>query len=173
MVVINRDHPYYSPNYSSRKGTPIDTIIVHHTGGYYPGCCEWLCNKQSGASAHFIIRSNGEILEMVPVEYSAWHAGRGAFDLNEDGTISPLEKYFNRRSIGIELESDGHSYSEAQLDALEGLVIDLCLQYNIPAKHILGHKEIAPDRKWDPGNFDMNAFRDKIKYALSLTTDAK
>jgi len=164
-LVINRER-FRSPNFSSRYGTAIDTLIIHHTGGSFPGCAEWLSNPRSKASAHYIITRDGDVYNLVDETKKAWHAGRGAFDLNQDGTISNDERRFNARSIGIELESDGKSYTDVQLDMLKALTLDIVIRHDIPTSHILGHKEIAPDRKWDPGNFDMDAFRNEIQSSL-------
>jgi len=167
---INRDR-FRSPNYSSRHGVSVDTLIIHHTGGKFPGCAEWLCNPTAKASAHYIVTQKGEVFQLVDEDLKAWHAGRGAFDLNQDGSISPEERRFNARSIGIELESDGKSYTETQLDILKALTLNIILRHNIPTKNILGHKEIAPGRKWDPGNFDMNSFREEIQTSLNTGVD--
>jgi N-acetylmuramoyl-L-alanine amidase len=154
---------YTSPNYSDRH-SECDTILLHHTGGTHPGCTIWLCDKDSGVSAHYVITRKGIIYSLVPVEKKAWHAGRGAFDLNEDGTISASERDWNSRSIGIEIESYeavDYEYPGPQLVALDALVLYLVRTKSI--KNILGHKEIAPDRKIDPANFDMDFYRTRFK----------
>ena len=158
------NYKYSTPNFSDRHGTEIDTILLHHTGGDAPGCMEWLCSNESKVSAHYVIVKNGDIYKLLQPEKCAWHAGRGAYDLNRDGTISEDEKHFNRRSIGIELESMGDQYTYIQKIACIELCINLMLDH-IRIKHnkILGHKEIAPGRKWDPNNFNMEKFRNLIK----------
>jgi len=169
MYIIN-EQMYRSPNVSSRHGVKVDTLVLHHTGGAFPGCAVWLCNPEAKASAHYIITRSGEIYQLVPPEYCAWHAGRSAFDYNDDGSISEEEKGLNRRSIGIELEYDHRiheDYTSQQISMLVNLVIHLLKEWEIPYSNVLGHKEIAPGRKWDPGNFDMAAFRQHL-YELSM-----
>jgi len=129
-----------------------------------PGCATWMCNPKAKVSAHYLIDTEGSIFQLVEESECAWHAGRSAFDYNEDGSISTGEKSLNRRSIGIELESLGEEYSQKQLEANIALTKDIIVRHNILPKHVLGHKEIAPDRKWDPGNFNMAEFRETIKH---------
>jgi N-acetylmuramoyl-L-alanine amidase len=155
---------YISPNYSIRR-TPIDSIILHHTAGSFPGCAEWLCDLKSHVSAHLLINKAGNCYQLVDFDKRAWHAGSGAFDVNLDGVISPVEKMWNDRSIGIELEAiggDGYKYSSIQIHAVERIVQSLVEIYAIDPDHILGHKEIAPGRKVDPENFNMDQFRQFI-----------
>ena len=174
MIVIKT---FQSPNYSERK-SKIDSIIIHHTGGAFPGCVHWLCDPQvddpkKRVSAHIIINELGEVYELVPDHLRAWHAGRGAFDLNQDGEISEAEKYFNDHSIGIELvaypdEEDGkYHYSKSIKASLNSLVYAKLYEHKISYKNILGHKEIAPGRKIDPAGFDMQKFRGKMREWMS------
>lgn len=164
VPVITFNMSYKSPNWSERK-SEIDSIIVHHTAGLFPGCARWLCMKEAKASAHVLITTDGVYYKLVEEHYRAWHAGRGAFDANKDGKISRAEEFWNDHSIGIELEAvEPYNYTGVQLDALGRLVYYYIYKYpNISLQQILGHKEIAPDRKIDPANFDMEEFRSKIK----------
>ena len=165
MIPIIKDRT--SPNFSVRK-TPIDSIIIHHTGGTSPGCLAWLCDSQAKVSAHYVVVKNGQIYQLVEDHSRAWHAGRGAFDIDGDGIIVPAERFWNDRSIGIELEAvEPYDYPEFQLDSLDKLMYHLMLKHHISADHILGHKEIAPGRKIDPANFNMNEFREHIKGIMS------
>jgi len=150
---------FTSKNFSSRKGTKIDMLVIHHTGGEYSSDVNWMCSKESKVSAHYYIRKNGKIYNLVPDKEKAWHAGDSFFDLNGDGKIIRDEKWFNARSIGIEIESLGEEYPDDQLQANFDLSLDLIKKYNIPIEQVLGHKEISPGRKVDPGNFNMDAFR--------------
>jgi N-acetylmuramoyl-L-alanine amidase len=152
---------FTSPNYSSRKGTKIDLLVIHHTGGKYPSDVNWLCDKKSKVSAHYYIRKNGEIYGLVPDEYCAWHAGESSFDLDGDGKIVQGEKWFNNRSIGIEMEllNIEDNYTDDELQSNFALSLDLVKKYNISTEQVLGHKEISPKRKIDPANFNMNTFR--------------
>ncbi len=148
-----------SPNYSSRHGVKIDTIIVHHTGELMPSPLEWLCMPRSQVSAHLLITRANQIFSLVDLADKAWHAGKSQYDYNGDGKIYELEYGLNARSIGIELESMGDVYLDSQM----GLITMCCLKfmhvYSIQAKHILGHKEVSLIGKIDPGNFDMQKFR--------------
>jgi len=160
---------YKSPNYSTRR-IRIDSIIIHHTGGQFPGCAVWLSNPVSRVSAHYLINKEGAVFQLVADYDKAWHAGRGAFDANKDGEISPVEKMWNDRSIGIELEGyekEGFKYTTEQLHILDRLIYDLCYEHHIKSNMILGHKEISPGRKIDPVNFDMDEFRLSIKAMIS------
>lgn len=168
VPIVTYNETFKSPNFSERRAE-IDSIIVHHTGGLMPGCRNWLCDKQSHVSAHVLIDSTGQIYKLVGFYKRAWHAGRGAFDLDGDGKISPAEKMWNDRSIGIELEAiEPYNYTNKQMDALYRVCYNLFYEFpKIVPEHVLGHKEIAPDRKIDPANFSMELFRRKLKEMLS------
>lgn len=165
---INTDR-YNSPN-KSKRSHAIDSIILHHTAGSHPGCSVWLCDPEARASAHYVVTRQGDIYQLVPDYEKAWHAGRGAFDVNKDGTISAAERLWNDRSIGIELEAySPYTYPDVQIRACDELVYSLCMKYSINANNILGHKEICvpAGRKIDPENFDMGLYRTKILVKLS------
>jgi len=168
LPLITYNETYKSPNFSERR-SEIDSIIVHHTGGLMPGCRNWLCDPVSNVSAHLIIDINGQIYKIVDYYKRAWHAGRGAFDLDGDGKISPAEKMWNDRSIGIELEAiEPYEYTNSQKDALYRVCYNLFYEFRkIVPDHVLGHKEIAPDRKIDPANFSMELFRRKLKEMIA------
>ena len=168
VPIVTYNETFKSPNFSKRK-SEIDSIIVHHTGGLMPGCRNWLCDSHSKVSAHILIDTNGQIYKLVGFYKRAWHAGRGAFDLDGDGNISPAEKMWNDRSIGIELEAiEPYNYTNTQTDALYRVVYNLFYEFpRIVPDHVLGHKEIAPDRKIDPANFSMELFRRKLKEMLA------
>ena len=155
---------FKSPNFSSRKEVPIDTFILHHTGGSFQSGVNWMCNSESKVSAHYIGNKDGLIYQLVDDNLCAWHAGRSAFDYNKDDSISNAEKYLNRRSIGYELVSDGQTYTDEQMMSLWRFCILYLFEEHplIEIERVLGHKEIAPDRKWDPGNLDMEVFRDNL-----------
>lgn len=141
---------YKSYNYSERGGTAIDSIIIHHTDGSFPGCAEWMCNPASKVSAHFIITRDGDLHRLVEDVKAAWHAG---------------SRKWNKRSIGIELETPkGHTdYTGQQMLALRLLVDSLRSAYHISPEMVLGHKEIAPKRKTDP-SLDMDRFRESLRW---------
>ena len=106
-----------------------------------------LTNIQSEVSCHYLIKSNGEILRLVPDSYIAWHAGKSYWR---------NFKYLNKNSIGIEISNPGHEFnykkfSKKQIFSLLKLSKFLIKKYKINRYNILGHSDIAPERKKDPG----------------------
>ena len=108
---------------------------------------ERLTSIKSKVSSHYLIKNNGEIVVMVPDLYEAWHAG-----------ISSWKNFksLNKSSIGIEISNPGHNYnykkfSKKQIQSIKKLSKLLIKKYKIDKKNILGHSDIAPDRKKDPG----------------------
>lgn len=144
MNIINSP----SPNLNERS-TNIDSIIIHYTDmPTAEDALAWMCNPKSQVSAHYLIDEKGAIHQLVPDEKRAWHAGvsywQGATNLND-------------RSIGIELSNPGHSHGyvpfpEAQIGALIELCQKLKSDWDISEARILGHSDIAPQRKQDPGH---------------------
>jgi N-acetylmuramoyl-L-alanine amidase len=140
----------YSPNFESKKRKPnqIKFIIFHYTGMKKESeALERLTNIKSKVSSHYLIKNNGEIITMVPDLYEAWHAG-----------VSSCKNYksLNKHSIGIEISNPGHDYdykkfSRKQIKSLKKLAKFLIKKYKINQKNILGHSDIAPNRKKDPG----------------------
>jgi len=133
-----------SPNFTKderAKGT-INYVIIHTTEGSYKSCVEWFKTTKSQVSAHYVVGFDGKIAQMVKDKDRAWHAG---------------VKLYNEEAIGIEHE--GHAakneWTEKQFRASADLTRWLCAEYGIPIdrKHILGHQEIAPGRKSDPGPY--------------------
>ena len=106
-----------------------------------------LCDSRSNVSAHFFIKKNGNILNLVPASYVAWHAGKSCWK---------KYKSLNRYSIGVEISNSGHDhgyekFSSSQLSSLIKLLKKLTKEFHIEKKNILGHSDIAPNRKKDPG----------------------
>ena len=106
-----------------------------------------LTDIQSQVSSHYLIKNNGNIVTLVPDLFIAWHAGRSSW-----GSFNSL----NKDSIGIEISNPGHQFnykkfSKNQITSLIKLIKKLKKEYNISSKNILGHSDIAPDRKKDPG----------------------
>ena len=140
----------YSPNFDvkKRKSKQIKFIIFHYTGmKKEKDAIRKLISKKSKVSSHYFIKDNGEILMLVPCLYTAWHAG-----------ISAWKNYksLNNYSIGIEINNKGHQYnyknfSEQQIISILKLTKFLIKKYKIKPHNILGHSDIAPDRKKDPG----------------------
>ena len=108
---------------------------------------ERLCDSSSKVSAHYFIKDNGKLLNLVPDLYEAWHAGKSSWK-----NLKALNKY----SIGIEINNSGHDYGypkfkKRQISTLKKLLKNLINKYKIRNRNILGHSDIAPDRKKDPG----------------------
>tara|TARA_B100000963_G_scaffold58673_1_gene46704 strand:+ start:7061 stop:7804 length:744 start_codon:yes stop_codon:yes gene_type:complete len=141
---------YYSINFDERKRAKekIIFIIIHYTGMKNEAqAISKLCNFKSKVSSHYFIKNSGEILNLVPDLYIAWHAGKSKWK-----KFSSLNNY----SIGIEINNSGHDYnykkfSSKQIFSLTKLLRYLKKKYNIKKQNILGHSDIAPDRKKDPG----------------------
>ena len=140
----------YSPNFDvqKRRLKEIKFIIFHYTGmKKQKESITQLTNIKSKVSSHYFIKNNGEILTLVPDLYIAWHAG-----------LSSWKKYksINKYSIGIEISNPGHEhsykkFSKKQIKSILKLSTYLIKKYKIKSNFILGHSDIAPDRKKDPG----------------------
>ena len=141
-------------NYSINFDTPernkkdINFVIIHYTGmKSETAAIKRLCNSKSKVSSHYFIKKNGEILNLIPDNYIAWHAGKSRWK---------KKNFLNKNSIGIEIQNPGHSYnypnfSEKQIVALKKLLRFLMKKHNVLKKNVLGHSDIAPERKKDPG----------------------
>ena len=140
----------YSPNFNlkKRKKTNIEFLIFHYTGmKYEKDAINRLTDIKSKVSSHYFIKKNGEILNLVPDLYVAWHAG-----------TSQWKNYtsLNKNSIGIEISNPGHNfnynnYTKKQINSVYKLSKYLLKKYKIRKKYILGHSDVAPERKKDPG----------------------
>jgi len=140
----------YSPNFDpkKRKTNQIKFLVFHYTGmKTEKAAINRLTGTESRVSAHYLIKQNGEIITLVPDLYTAWHAGKSVWK-----NYTSL----NKDSIGIEIVNPGHDinykkFSKIQLAALVRLSKFLIKKYRINSKNILGHSDIAPERKKDPG----------------------
>tara|TARA_Y100000389_G_scaffold45572_1_gene40415 strand:+ start:1683 stop:2426 length:744 start_codon:yes stop_codon:yes gene_type:complete len=140
----------YSPNFNSkkRKIKQIKFIIFHYTGMKRElDAINKLTNIQSEVSSHYLIKNNGRIVTLVPDLYVAWHAGKSSWK---------NYKSLNQKSIGIEITNPGHEFgykkfSKKQISSLIKLSKFLIKEYKICSKNILGHSDVAPQRKKDPG----------------------
>ena len=140
----------YSPNFGSkkRKKNQIKFIIFHYTGmKSEKAAIKRLTDVKSNVSCNYFIKKNGEIISMVPDLYTAWHAGKSSWKNYQ---------FLNKSSIGIEITNPGHShgykqFSNFQIISLIKLSKFLIKKYKINLKNILGHSDIAPERKKDPG----------------------
>lgn len=174
-----------SPFYSSRGENPLDMIVIHHIGSRdgklygVRGTITWFTNeevhrnKKTGkienkVSAHYIIPRSPykehEVIQCVEDKDVAWHAGRSEWVVG-----GKLRKGINKYSIGIELEGDGNlvEYTEFQYRVLAELIKDLMADHGISADNIVGHEDISPRRKVDPGEkFDWVRLKKDIKTCL-------
>ena len=140
----------YSLNFDKkkRKSKKIKFIIIHYTGmKKQADAINKLTNFNSKVSSHYFIKENGEILTLVPDAYIAWHAG-----------VSKWKKFksINKYAIGIELNNPGHengykNFTKEQIKSVLKLCKFLVKKYKINPNFILGHSDISPDRKKDPG----------------------
>ena len=140
----------YSPNFDpiKRKFRDIKFIILHYTGMKSERhATKRLTDSKSKVSSHYLVKNDGKIVLIVPDLYIAWHAG-----------LSSWKKYksLNKNSIGIEISNPGHNFnyknfSFQQINSLVNLIKNLIKKYKIKPENILGHSDISPDRKKDPG----------------------
>ncbi|AVM75051.1 N-acetylmuramoyl-L-alanine amidase [Magnetospirillum gryphiswaldense] len=139
-------HP--SPNHEARRVDVIDMLVLHYTG--MPSAelaLHRLCDPAAKVSAHYLIDEDGTVLALVPEDRRAWHAGLSSWRGHTD---------INSRSIGIELVNPGHEFGyrpfpDAQIDALIALAQKILTRHPITARNVVGHSDIAPSRKTDPG----------------------
>ena len=138
-----------SPNHNERPAdAAIDILLLHYTGmPTGAGALDRLCDPAAKVSAHYLIDEDGAAYALVDEDRRAWHAGvsywRGERDING-------------RSVGIELVNPGHEFGyrpfpEPQMRTLIGLCQDILARHAIPAARVLGHSDVAPGRKEDPG----------------------
>ena len=140
----------YSPNFNPKKriSKQIKFIIFHYTGmKKESNAINRLTDMKSEVSCHYLIKNNGEITNLVPDLYIAWHAGKSSWK---------NYKSLNQNSIGIEITNPGHEhgykkFTQKQITSLLKLSKLLIKKYKISSKNILGHSDIAVSRKKDPG----------------------
>jgi N-acetylmuramoyl-L-alanine amidase len=158
--LVHREQP--SPNWDER-GLPISMVVLHYTGmPDAAGALARMCDAEAKVSAHYMIDEDGTVTQMVPEAKRAWHAGksywRGVTDINS-------------ASVGIELVNPGHEWGyrpfpEAQLEALIPLLHHIVQRHDIPRANVVGHSDIAPARKEDPG--ELFAWELLARYRLAL-----
>ena len=136
-----------SPNFDDRAA-PITMIVLHYTGmATGEAAIERLCDPAAKVSTHYVVAEDGRLLRLVADDKRAWHAGRSHWRGIAD---------VNSASIGIEIVNPGHdhgyrAFPDAQIDAVIRLVAMLKDRYEITRGNIVGHSDIAPARKRDPG----------------------
>ena len=137
-----------SPNHDDRGGAAVDMLVLHYTGMTSGvAAIERLCDPDAKVSAHYTVDEDGTVYAHVPEERRAWHAGVSHWSGADN---------VNSRSIGIEIVNPGHEYGyrafpEAQIAALINLCGGIVARHAIPAARVLGHSDVAPARKDDPG----------------------
>ena len=159
----------YSPNFNLKKrsASKVKYLIFHYTGMRSEvGAIKRLTNNNSGVSCHYFIKKNGKVIKIVPDLYIAWHAGVSSW--KKDVSL-------NSNSIGIEISNPGHyhgykNFNQKQIKSIISLSKKLKKKYKIKKENILGHSDIAPLRKKDPGEkFPWKYFsKNKIGYWHSL-----
>jgi N-acetylmuramoyl-L-alanine amidase len=138
-----------SPNFDARPANmPVDILLLHYTGMQTAAdAVARLCDPDAKVSAHYTVDEDGTIYAHVPEDARAWHAGvsywAGARDINA-------------RSIGIEIVNPGHEFGyrafpDRQIEAVIALSQDIFARQEIPPERVLGHSDVAPARKVDPG----------------------
>lgn len=143
--LVHREQP--SPNWNERK-LPISMVVLHYTGMVSAAeALERMCDPAAEVSAHYMIDEDGTVTRLVPEAKRAWHAGRSYWRGITD---------VNSASIGIELVNPGHEFgyrpfTDAQMEALLPLLARMVKQHDIPRANVVGHSDIAPARKCDPG----------------------
>jgi N-acetylmuramoyl-L-alanine amidase len=130
-----------SPNFNERRP---DHVVIHYTGADHAAdALRILSSARPRVSAHYLVVRDGTIIQLVDERARAWHAGASRWGSSID---------INSSSIGIELDNNGREpYPQAQIDALLALLADLRQRYALPAANFLGHSDVAPRRKVDPG----------------------
>jgi len=145
-IAVIRRRP--SPNFDSRRGQAVDTLVIHYTGMIEAeAALARLCDPTAKVSAHYFIAQDGAVTALVDEAMRAWHAGQGFWGGARD---------VNAVSIGIELCNPGHDWGYGdfpapQIAALIGLGREIVARHAIPAWRVIGHSDLAPARKIDPG----------------------
>lgn len=166
-MLLHISNKYKSPNFDNRrKNTKIKYIIIHYTETKnLKTALKILCDPKKKVSCHFIIDLNGKIYKLVDESKNAWHAGLSYWKKNER---------LNDRSIGIEIVNDGITkFNDIQIRNLILLLKKLVKNFGIDKLNILGHSDIAPTRKKDPGIFFPWEKLQKFKFGLPLKKSKK
>ncbi|MFN5778845.1 MAG: N-acetylmuramoyl-L-alanine amidase [Novosphingobium sp.] len=153
-----------SPNWNERQ-LPVSMVVLHYTGMQTAEeALARLCDEAAQVSAHYLIEEDGTVHRLVREDRRAWHAGksfwRGVTDVNS-------------ASVGIELVNPGHEFGyrpfpDAQMEALLPLLSEIVQRHDIPRANVVGHSDVAPARKEDPGElFDWDVL---AAHRLALKT---
>jgi N-acetylmuramoyl-L-alanine amidase len=156
-------HEAPSPNWDERT-LPVSMVVLHYTGMQdAAGALARMCDAEAKVSAHYMIDEQGEVTRMVPDGKRAWHAGRSYWRGITD---------VNSASVGIELVNPGHEWGyrpfpEAQMESLIPLLHDIIQRHDIPRANVVGHSDVAPARKADPG--ELFEWELLARYRLALS----
>ncbi len=136
---------YWLPSKNFDQRRP-NFVIIHYTGSAtFEEAIRTLTDPAQEVSAHYLVRRDGIIYQLVDERGRAWHAGESRWGSDTD---------LNSSSLGIELDNNGREpFSDAQITALLALLDDIKRRYHIPTSNFLGHSDIAPERKIDPGRY--------------------
>lgn len=136
-----------SPNFDERA-LPVSMIVLHYTGmESAQAAIDRLCDPEAKVSCHYLVDEDGSVVEMVAEDKRAWHAGRSHWRQWDD---------VNSCSVGIEIVNPGHEFGyrpfpEAQIDAVVRLVHEIKDRHGVTRGNVVGHSDVAPARKRDPG----------------------
>ncbi|MCQ0969662.1 N-acetylmuramoyl-L-alanine amidase [Paracoccus sp. TK19116] len=133
-----------SPNHGDRRGQRIALIVLHYTGMADGASARArLCDPAAEVSAHWLVHEDGQTEALVPEDRRAWHAGAGSWQGQDD---------VNSRSIGIEIVNPGDApFPVEQMDAVVALVGQIAGRHGLGPEAVIGHSDMAPGRKCDPG----------------------
>ena len=136
-----------SPNFNDRREA-VDMLVLHYTGMESgPAALRQMQSAEKQVSAHYMVEENGEVYRLVPEDMRAWHAGVSRWAGQED---------LNSRSVGVEIVNGGHdfglpNFAPGQIEVVIELSQSILKRWDIPQVRVVGHSDIAPDRKQDPG----------------------
>jgi N-acetylmuramoyl-L-alanine amidase len=136
-----------SPNFDNRRAPP-DMVVLHYTGMQTgEAALERLRDPVARVSSHYLVEEDGRVFRLVPEERRAWHAGKSWWKGEQD---------VNSVSVGIEIVNPGHewgyrAFPEVQIDAVIGLLDGIRSRWTVSNDRIVGHSDVAPNRKTDPG----------------------
>ena len=142
--LVHRELP--SPNWDERA-LPVSMVVLHYTEMEREAALQRLTDPGAKVSAHYFISEEGEVVRLVDEDKRAWHAGASYWRGHKD---------VNSASVGIELDNPGHglgyrAFADAQIEALVPLLHDIVRRHDIPRANVVGHSDVAPARKMDPG----------------------
>jgi N-acetylmuramoyl-L-alanine amidase len=155
-----------SPNFDERKA-PVSMIVLHYTGMQNAELAiRQLTSAEAKVSSHYVVAEDGQIVRLVAEDKRAWHAGRSLWRGHDD---------INSHSIGIEIVNPGHEWGyrpfpDVQVDAVIELVADIKTRHTVTRGNVVGHSDIAPQRKQDPGELFPWSRLAKLRLALPRPT---